>query len=188
MPTILNRFLMFLGLVEEPMGREPNFGKPVYDDDEFEDEAPRRRARSVDSDLRRPTPPRPSRPVSSLSDPVSSTRPTIRPVSQATVRQVNSQARSADIDVVAPASYKDIKPMGESIKSRRVVIVNLRYAYDADESRRIKDFMAGATFVAGAKLRALTADKLVYLVSPTGVDVLDQVLEPFRARDFAPVN
>lgn len=188
MPTILNRFLVFLGLVEEPMGREPSFGKPIYDDEEMDDESPRRRTRSFDGDLRRPAPPRPSRPVSSLSEPISSPRPTIRPVSQATVRQVNSQARSADIDVVAPASYKDIKPMGESIKSRRVVIVNLRYAYDADESRRIKDFMAGATFVAGAKLRALTADKLVYLVSPTGVDVLDQVLEPFRARDFAPVN
>jgi FtsZ-interacting cell division protein YlmF len=101
---------------------------------------------------------------------------------------VNSQARSSDIDVVAPPTYKDIKPMGEAIKARRVVIVNLRYSYDSDESRRIKDFMAGAAFVAGARPRALTSDKLVYLLSPVGVDVDDSVLDAFRARDFAPVS
>jgi cell division inhibitor SepF len=111
-------------------------------------------------------------------------RPLMRPVGASSVRPITTMAHD-DIDVFVPRSYDDSKRIGDELRARRPLVVNLAAA-DADLSRRITDFASGVVYTLGGKIRRI--DQHVYLLSPPDVRVAPESIDRLRQRGFAPTG
>jgi cell division inhibitor SepF len=132
--------------------------------------------------------------VDQLDPPSSQVRPmprdfegggvTLQPQRPAVVRPVPVQ--STRVHVVAPSIFADAQEIGERLKNKEPVIVNLQDV-DADLSRRLIDFCSGAVFVAGAKMQKVA--KQVFLLTPSNVEVSDEEKRRLQERGlYAPTD
>jgi cell division inhibitor SepF len=94
--------------------------------------------------------------------------------------------QSTRVHVVAPSIFADAQEIGERLKNKEPVIVNLQDV-DADLSRRLIDFCSGAVFVAGAKMQKVA--KQVFLLTPSNVEVSDEEKRRLQERGlYAPTD
>jgi cell division inhibitor SepF len=108
-------------------------------------------------------------------------RPMVRPTAPATaVRPITTMAHD-DVDVSVPRSYEDSKRIGDELKSRRAIVVNLTTA-DADLSRRIVDFSSGVVYTLGGKISKIGPH--VYLLEPPNVRVSPESITRLRDQNF----
>ena len=113
-------------------------------------------------------------------------RPMVRPIAtNPAVRPITTMAHDGDIDVFVPRSYDDSKRIGDELRARRNLVVNLS-TVDADLSRRITDFASGVVYTLGGKIRRI--DQHVYLLSPPDVRVSADSIERLRQRGFTPTR
>jgi cell division inhibitor SepF len=113
-------------------------------------------------------------------------RPVMRPVATgSSVRPITTMAHDGDVAVFVPRSYDDSKRIGDELRSRRSLVVNLT-TVDAELSRRITDFASGVVYTLGGKIRRI--DNHVYLLSPADVRVSPESIERLRQNGFRPVG
>lgn len=94
--------------------------------------------------------------------------------------------RVADVAVMSPVVFSEMQAVGDAIRAAEMIVVDLR-RIDVVQMRRCIDFLAGAGYVAGARVDRV-ADR-AYLVSPANASVTDDQrreivadLEPTGAR------
>lgn len=113
-------------------------------------------------------------------------RPLMRPApSTSSVRPITTLAAEGDLDAFVPRSYDDSKRIGDELRARRSLVVNLSGA-DPELSRRITDFASGVVYTLGGKIRRI--DHHIYLLSPSDVRVSPEAIERLRQRGFRPVG
>jgi FtsZ-interacting cell division protein YlmF len=113
-------------------------------------------------------------------------RPLIRPAASSSgVRPITTMAHDSDLDVLIPRSYEDSKRIGDELRARRALVVNLA-ATDADLSRRIVDFSSGVVYTLGGKIQKVGPQ--VYLLAPPNVRVSPESLERLRHQNFRPLS
>jgi FtsZ-interacting cell division protein YlmF len=109
-------------------------------------------------------------------------RPLVRPSAPSTsVRPITTMAHDEDLDVMVPRSYEDSKRIGDELKSRRAIVVNLTTA-DSDLSRRIVDFSSGVVYTLGGKISKIGPH--VYLLVPPNVRVSPESIARLRHQNF----
>lgn len=81
-------------------------------------------------------------------------------------------AASAKIMVVKPTSYEEAREIAESIKNRKIVVVNTT-TMETKIAQRLVDFISGACYVLGASLQEV--EHRVYLLSPSNVEVTNEL-------------
>jgi cell division inhibitor SepF len=183
------KLLVYVGLTEDDYDE---FGRNSQNERPFVENSP---VDTMDSAWSTATPPAPPAPRTSsvsvldygagASSPPTH-RPLIRPaVPSSAVRPITTMAHEADLDVLVPRSYEDSKRIGDELRARRALVVNLATA-DADLSRRIVDFSSGVVYTLGGKIQKVGPH--VFLLAPPNVRVSPESLERLRHQNFRPLS
>ncbi|HZJ27895.1 MAG TPA: cell division protein SepF [Acidimicrobiia bacterium] len=176
MASVWRRTMVYLGLQDDPEGYEYGYdGYDVYEDDEPA-AAPRRIEPAGD--------------VAVATEPRVESTPTVRPVSREPARSPREDpprvgairavpATSARVHVVEPEGFNDAQDVGDRLKDRQPVILNLQ-GLGRDLQRRLIDFSSGLAYAVGGSMSRV-ADQ-VFLLTPTDVEVSDEEKERLQAR------
>ena len=109
-------------------------------------------------------------------------RPMIRPATPtSSVRPITTMAHDGDLEVLIPRSYEDSKRIGDELKSRRALVINLATA-DSDLSRRVIDFSSGVVYTLGGKIQKIGTS--VFLLVPPNVRVSPESIDRLRRQNF----
>lgn len=79
--------------------------------------------------------------------------------------------------LVKPERYDDVTSVADHLNDKKTVVLNLEEA-DRDLSRRIVDFLSGATYANHGNMRKIS--KGTFLIVPNGVDMMGE----FMLDDF----
>lgn len=160
MATMWRKTMVYLGLV---------------DDDEYEEYEPYEEPPQPPISMRRPA--RPERPESLLEPEAPSVgvvRTLPREDTGVTIRERPSVVRqivpmsSPRVHVVAPDGFNDAQEIGDKLRAKQPVILNLQSA-DRDLSRRLIDFSSGLAYGLEGQMEKV-ADN-VFLLTPSNVEV-----------------
>lgn len=114
--------------------------------------------------------------------PSAAARPMMRPATpSSSVRPITTLAHDGDLEVLVPRSYEDSKRIGDHLKARRALVVNLVMA-DADLSRRIIDFSSGVVYTLAGRIQRVAPQ--VYLLTPQNVRVSPESIDRLRQQNF----
>jgi cell division inhibitor SepF len=83
-----------------------------------------------------------------------------------------ASATTSKMVITQPSCFDDVQEIGEYLKQKRTVIVNLE-SVTKEDHRRIVDFISGATFVAEGSIQKVST--LIYLVTPKTVEIQNDV-------------
>ena len=75
--------------------------------------------------------------------------------------------------LVKPERYEDVTSIADHLNERKTVVLNLEAA-DKDVSRRIVDFLSGATYANHGNMRKVS--KGTFLIVPNGVDMMGEMM------------
>ena len=73
-----------------------------------------------------------------------------------------------EVEVFAPKSFGEVTEIGEALRNRRLVIINVQAA-DRILLQRVIDFTSGVAFTLDGKMQKLAEG--IYLVVPAGVNI-----------------
>ena len=80
--------------------------------------------------------------------------------------------------LVKPERYDDVTSIADHLNDKKTVVLNLESA-DRDLSRRIVDFLSGATYANHGNIKKIS--KGTFLIVPSGVDMMGELmLEDFE--------
>lgn len=80
--------------------------------------------------------------------------------------------------LVKPERYDDVTSIADHLNDKKTVVLNLEAA-DRDLSRRIVDFLSGATYANHGNMRKISRG--TFLIVPNGVDMMGELmLEDFE--------
>lgn len=79
---------------------------------------------------------------------------------------------SSKMVITEPECFDDVKDIGEHLKQRRSVIINLE-TVNKEDQRRIIDFLSGATFVTEGTIQKISS--LIYLITPKSVEIQNDI-------------
>ncbi|MBR5227630.1 MAG: cell division protein SepF [Clostridia bacterium] len=74
--------------------------------------------------------------------------------------------------ITQPLCFDDVKEIGEHLKDKKSVIVNLE-TVNKEDHRRIVDFISGATFVLDGSVQKISS--LIYLVTPKTMEIQNDI-------------
>ena len=106
----------------------------------------------------------------------------VEPVKRAenTPRIVGGRAKTVSFNqsqmqvvLVKPDRYDDVTTIADHLNDKKTVVLNLESA-DKDLSRRIVDFLSGATYANHGILRKVS--KATFLIVPNGVDMMGELM------------
>lgn len=151
--AIVNKFMRMMGIGEES---ENEYDDEVdyYDDEEQEEvekETPRAR-RSFRE--------------------IESSNPYAKSSVQTKVIPMNTAVSSSKMVITQPTCYEDVQEIGEYLKVRKSVIINLENV-GKEDARRILDFLSGATFMIEGTIQKVS--NLIYLMTPRDVEIQNDV-------------
>lgn len=75
--------------------------------------------------------------------------------------------------LVKPERYDDVTAIADHLNDKKTVVLNLEMA-DRDLSRRIVDFLSGATYANHGNMRKIS--KGTFLIVPSGVDMMGEMM------------
>lgn len=75
--------------------------------------------------------------------------------------------------LVKPERYEDVTSIADHLNDRKTVVLNLESA-DKELSRRIVDFLSGATYANHGNMRKVS--KGTFLIVPNGVDMMGEMM------------
>ena len=153
--AILNKFLEVLGISES----EPDDVDMENEYEEIEEKSYERPARagfSARSNLKR--------------DYEEETTPKSK--TQAKVLPMTGTVSTSKMVITQPEAYEDVEEIGEYLKQRKSVIVNLE-SINKDDGKRILDFLSGASFALEGSIQKVS--NLIYLVTPKTVEIQNDV-------------
>ncbi len=104
---------------------------------------------------------------------------------EATPRVLGSKSKTIpynpsqmQVVLVKPDRYEDVTSIADHLNDKKTVVLNLETA-DRDLSRRIVDFLSGATYANHGNMRKIS--KGTFLIVPEGVDMMGELmLEDFE--------
>lgn len=91
---------------------------------------------------------------------------------QTKVIPMNTAVSSSKMVITQPTCYEDVQEIGEYLKLRKSVIINLEDVEKGD-ARRILDFLVGATFMIEGTIQKVS--NLIYLMTPKEVEIQNDV-------------
>lgn len=93
-------------------------------------------------------------------------------------KTVSFNSAQMQVVLVKPERYEDVTSIADHLNERKTVVLNLEAA-DRDTSRRIVDFLSGATYANHGNMRKVS--KGTFLIVPNGVDMMgEMMLEDFE--------
>ncbi len=93
-------------------------------------------------------------------------------------KTVNFNPAQMQVVLVKPERYEDVTSIADHLNDRKTVVLNLEAA-DRELSRRIVDFLSGATYANHGNMRKVS--KGTFLIVPNGVDMMGELmLEEFE--------
>ncbi len=93
-------------------------------------------------------------------------------------KTVSFNPAQMQVVLVKPERYEDVTTIADHLNERKTVVLNLEAA-DRDLSRRIVDFLSGATYANHGNMRKVS--KGTFLIVPNGVDMMgEMMLEDFE--------
>lgn len=87
--------------------------------------------------------------------------------------------RQLKVVVSEPKAFEDVQSLADNLKNRRPVIVNLEKA-DADLSRRVVDFISGATYALNGSLQKVGSG--IFLFVPSNMDISSEIGDQLKER------
>lgn len=87
---------------------------------------------------------------------------------QSKVIPMNTAISSSKMVITQPTCYEDVQEIGEYLKSKKSVIINLENV-GKEDARRILDFLSGATFMIEGTIQKVS--NLIYLMTPKNVEI-----------------
>jgi cell division inhibitor SepF len=90
----------------------------------------------------------------------------------AKVIPMNTAISSNKMVITQPTCYEDVQEIGEYLKNKKSVIVNLENV-NKEDARRILDFMGGAAFIVEGTIQKVS--NLIYLITPRNVEIQNDV-------------
>lgn len=75
--------------------------------------------------------------------------------------------------LVKPERYEDVTSIADHLNDKKTVVLNLEAA-DRDLSRRIVDFLSGATYANHGNIKKIS--KCTFLIVPNGVDMMGELM------------
>ena len=150
---IVNKFLGMLGLAEE---------EEEYIEEEVED--------TVEEEVEEVY----ERPVRAgyFGRSKAITREEVAPQRAAKVLPMTSAATQSKMVITQPTCFEDVQEIGEYLKQKRTVIVNLE-SVNKEDHRRIIDFVSGASFVTEGSIQKVSS--LIYLITPKTVEIQNDI-------------
>ena len=98
----------------------------------------------------------------------------------ATPRIIGGKAKTAaynsaamQVVLVKPERYEDVTSIADHLNDKKTVVLNLEAA-DRDLSRRIVDFLSGATYANHGNIKKIS--KGTFLIVPNGVDMMGELM------------
>lgn len=88
-------------------------------------------------------------------------------------KTVNFNPAQMQVVLVKPERYEDVKAIADHLNDRKSVVLNLESA-DRDVSRRIVDFLSGATYANRGNIRKISRG--TFLIVPYGVDMMGELM------------
>lgn len=90
---------------------------------------------------------------------------------QTKVIPMETAVSSSKMVITEPSCYDSVKEIGEYVKSKKSVIINLENV-SKEEARRILDFLSGAAFMIDGTIQKVS--NLIYLMTPRNVEIQDE--------------
>ncbi len=87
---------------------------------------------------------------------------------QSKVIPMNTAVSSSKMVITQPSCYEDVQEIGEYLKNKKSVIINLE-SVGKEEARRILDFLSGAAFMVDGTIQRVS--NLIYLITPRNVEI-----------------
>ncbi len=81
---------------------------------------------------------------------------------------MNNSMASSRMVITQPTCYDDVQEVGDYLKAKKSVIINLENV-GKDDARRILDFLSGATFMIEGTIQKVS--NLIYLMAPRTVEI-----------------
>lgn len=91
---------------------------------------------------------------------------------QPKVIPMNTAVSSSKMVITQPTCYEDVQEIGEYLKLRKSVIINLENV-GKEDARRVLDFLSGATFMIEGTIQKVS--NLIYLMTPKEVEIQNDV-------------
>lgn len=88
-------------------------------------------------------------------------------------KTVTFSQNQMQVVLVKPERYDDVTAIADHLNDRKTVVLNLESA-DRDLSRRIVDFLSGATYANHGNMRKVS--KGTFLIVPNGVDMMGELM------------
>ena len=88
-------------------------------------------------------------------------------------KTVSFNPSQMQVVLVKPDRYDDVTAIADHLNDRKTVVLNLESA-DKELSRRIVDFLSGATYANHGILRKVS--KATFLIVPHGVDMMGELM------------
>ena len=85
-------------------------------------------------------------------------------------RSMQTAVSSSKMVITEPSCYESVQEIGEYLKSKKSVIINLENV-SKEEARRILDFLSGAAFMIEGTIQKVS--NLIYLMTPRNVEIQD---------------
>lgn len=96
--------------------------------------------------------------------------PSDRKNKNTTVGRVNSQLQVA---LVKPERFEDVPQIADHLADGRTVVLNLEAA-NRETQRRLLDFLSGAAYAHGGRIKKVANS--TYIITPSNVDVMGELL------------
>ena len=87
---------------------------------------------------------------------------------QSKVIPMNTAMSSSKMVITQPTCYDEVEGIGEYLKNKKSIIVNLENV-GKEDARRILDFMSGAAFMVEGTIQKVS--NLIYLMTPKNVEI-----------------
>ena len=91
---------------------------------------------------------------------------------QTKVLPMTGTVTTSKVVITQPEAFEDVEEIGEYLKQRRSVIVNLE-SINKEDGKRVLDFLGGASFALEGNIQKVS--NLIYLITPTSVEIQNDV-------------
>lgn len=88
-------------------------------------------------------------------------------------KTVSFNQNQMQVVLVKPERYEDVASIADHLNDRKTVVLNLEAA-DREVSRRIVDFLSGATYANHGNIKKVS--KGTFLIVPNGVDMMGELM------------
>lgn len=97
---------------------------------------------------------------------------TTRSKLQTKVLPMTGTVATSKVVITQPEAYEDVEEIGEYLKQRKSVIVNLE-SINKEDGKRILDFLSGTSFALDGSIQKVS--NLIYLMTPNSVEIQNDV-------------